>query len=65
MNHLIEPEQLKQRLGEENLIIIDLCNPALYQQQHIPGAIQLSGQQLVAGTAPFLVPVLNFLSFMK
>ena len=52
MNHLIEPEQLKQRLGEENLIIIDLCNPALYQQQHIPGAIHLSGQQLIDGTAP-------------
>ena len=51
MNHLIEPEQLKQRLGEPNLIIIDLCNPALYQQQHIQGAVHLSGQQLVAGTA--------------
>lgn len=52
MKHLIEPEQLEQRLGEPNLIIVDLCNPSLYQQQHVPGAIHLSGQHLISGVAP-------------
>ena len=49
MNHLIEPEVLKDQLGTADLIIVDLCNPSLYQQQHVPGAIHLSGQHLIAG----------------
>lgn len=52
MNHLIEPEVLKDELGAPDLIIVDLCNPSLYQQQHVPGAVHLSGQHLIAGTPP-------------
>ena len=52
MNLLIEPQQLKDQLEDPELIIVDLCNPALYQQQHVPGAIHLSGQHLIAGTPP-------------
>jgi thiosulfate/3-mercaptopyruvate sulfurtransferase len=52
MNHLIEPEVLKDQLGTADLIIVDLCNPSLYQQQHVPGAIHLSGQHLIAGVPP-------------
>jgi len=52
MNHLIEPQQLKDQLDKPNLIIIDLCNPSLYQQQHVPGAIHLAGQNLIAGVPP-------------
>ena len=52
MNHLIEAEELKNQLGAPNLIIVDLCNPSLYQQQHVPGAIHLSGQHLIAGIPP-------------
>ena len=52
MNHLIEPHQLKDQLDSSDLIIVDLCNPSLYQQQHVPGAIHLSGQHLIAGVPP-------------
>ena len=52
MDLLIEPQQLKDRLEEPDLIIVDLCNPSLYQQQHVPGAVHLSGQHLIAGTSP-------------
>ena len=52
MNHLIEPQHLKEQLDSPDLIIVDLCNPSLYQQQHVPGAVHLSGQHLIAGVAP-------------
>jgi thiosulfate/3-mercaptopyruvate sulfurtransferase len=52
MNHLIEAEALKNQLGSPDLIIVDLCNPSLYQQQHVPGAVHLSGQHLIAGVPP-------------
>ena len=49
---LIEPDELESHLNDDNLIIVDLCNPSLYQQKHVPGAVHLSGNQLVAGTPP-------------
>ena len=49
---LIEPNELETHLNDDNLIIVDLCNPSLYQQKHVPGAVHLSGNNLVAGTAP-------------
>lgn len=52
MKHLIEPEQLMAELNNDNLVIVDLCNGALYQQKHVPGAIHLQGTNLVAGTSP-------------
>lgn len=47
-----EPYELEACLGQEDLLIIDLCNPQIYQQLHIPGAINVSPGQLVAGTQP-------------
>ena len=52
MNRLIEPKQLQARLEDPDLIIVDLCNAALYQQQHVPGAVHLPGQHLLAGAPP-------------
>ena len=51
-NHLIEPRELEAKLGDSDLIIVDLCNQALYQQKHVPGAVHLLGNHLVAGTPP-------------
>jgi thiosulfate/3-mercaptopyruvate sulfurtransferase len=51
-NHLIEPDDLQARLGEDNLIIVDLCNQALYNQKHVPGAVHLPGNFLVSGQPP-------------
>ncbi len=49
---LIEPSELASRLEDDNLIIVDLCNQLLYNQRHVPGAVHLPGNHLVAGTAP-------------
>jgi thiosulfate/3-mercaptopyruvate sulfurtransferase len=49
---LLEPSELALRLADDNLIIVDLCNQLLYNQRHVPGAVHLAGNNLVAGTAP-------------
>ncbi len=49
---IIEPSELEPHLGSDNLLVIDLCNPQLYAQVHVPGAINVRPQQLVAGTQP-------------
>lgn len=49
---VIEPAELEPRLEESNIIIVDLCNPQLYRQIHVPGAINIQPQQLVCGIQP-------------
>jgi thiosulfate/3-mercaptopyruvate sulfurtransferase len=49
---LLEPAALGEHLGDENILIIDLCNTELYQQVHLPGAIHVTPQELVSGIAP-------------
>ncbi|WP_299729538.1 rhodanese-like domain-containing protein [uncultured Endozoicomonas sp.] len=54
---ILEPEALETLLAsdqplKDNLIIIDLCNPQLYRQAHVPGAISVNPARLVAGTLP-------------
>ncbi|WP_422449789.1 MULTISPECIES: sulfurtransferase [unclassified Endozoicomonas] len=56
---ILEPDVLESILTaedhasvKERLIIIDLGNPRLYQQAHVPGAIHVPPHQLVAGTQP-------------
>lgn len=49
---VIEPTDLEPLLQDPNIIIIDLCNPQLYRQIHVPGAINIQPQQLVCGIQP-------------
>lgn len=56
---IMEPEALEAILSGENtafaaerLMIIDLGNPRLYQQAHVPGAISVQPHRLMAGTLP-------------
>ena len=49
---VIEPSDLEACLGQKGPLIIDLCNPQIYQQFHIPGAISVSPKQLITGTQP-------------
>ncbi len=49
---LIEPEALRPRLGEENLLVVDLCKDTTYQQLHIPGAVHLPYAQIVTSSHP-------------
>mgnify|MGYP003387865995 FL=1 len=50
--NLIESESLSERLNEPNLLIVDLCNDALYSRKHIPGAVHVSPKTLMAGSFP-------------
>ena len=49
---IIEPEQLSKLLPDSSLLIIDVSQPALYQQIHIPDAVHISPGELVRGTPP-------------
>ncbi len=49
---IIEPEDLHQHLHDPSLLIVDLSSPQNFSQGHIPGAIPVSPQELVAGTPP-------------
>ena len=57
---MVEPAELESLLRplhnasrrEKNLIIVDLCNPQLYQKIHVPGAINVQPHQLVSGIQP-------------
>lgn len=54
---LLEPTLLESILAADsentNLIIVDLCSGALYRQKHVPGAVHLQPDTLMAGTAPY------------
>jgi len=49
---ILEPDELKRRLGEKDLLIVDLCKPEIYAQHHIPGAVSLNYAELVAQRGP-------------
>ena len=49
---ILEPEQLAPLLEREEIKVIDLSAPANYFAGHIPGAIGLPFQALLAGTPP-------------
>ena len=61
---LIEPEQLASQLEDENLLILDACNPVTYQQVHIPGAVHISPRELICNEPPAtgMLPSLEHLS---
>ena len=51
-SHLLEPEQLASRLGEDNLLIVDLCSDQQYAEGHVPGAVHVSPGALMDGRPP-------------
>ncbi|MGD8429286.1 MAG: sulfurtransferase [Ectothiorhodospiraceae bacterium] len=61
---VIAPEELKDRLEEDNLLIVDLSNPQNYSQRHVPGAVNLPYGYLLAQRPPAmgLLPDTNHLS---
>ena len=52
--HLVEPQDLEAMLVMDNLIIVDLSHSALYQQKHVPGAVHLANNTLMANKPPAL-----------
>lgn len=49
---ILEPEQLEEFLDDPDLLIIDLCQPSVYEQLHVPGAIHVNPAELVSGVPP-------------
>ena len=49
---VIETNQLQRCLGQENLLLVDLSQPATYVQYHIPGAVFLDYSWIVRVELP-------------
>ena len=53
---ILEPAALAKLLDDEELaqelLIVDLCKPEIYQQAHIPGAVHLEYKQIITSQAP-------------
>lgn len=49
---LLEPKDLNDLRSESNILVIDLCQPQVYAQNHIPGAIFLDFRRLMSGQPP-------------
>ncbi|HTR00882.1 MAG TPA: rhodanese-like domain-containing protein, partial [Candidatus Acidoferrum sp.] len=48
----LEPAALEAVLTDPNLLIVDVCQPATWQQLHIPGAVHINPNELVCGIPP-------------
>lgn len=72
LSGLIEPEALQQRLGDSNLVILDIRSSvdgggkAAYEAGHVPGAVHTNyvadGWRAKVGAAPGMLPPLGKLS---
>jgi len=51
---LLEPEQLEAHLGDDELLLVDLCRPETYLKFHIPGAVHLDYADLVQAHKPIM-----------
>jgi thiosulfate/3-mercaptopyruvate sulfurtransferase len=51
---LIEPDVLEESLAYDNLLIVDLNKAETYLKLHIPGAVQLDYQRIIASRKPVM-----------
>jgi len=51
---IVEPEELEHQLGQEAILVVDLCKPEIYAQSRIPGAVHLDYAQIVAVNRPVM-----------
>ncbi|NIR31046.1 MAG: sulfurtransferase [Gammaproteobacteria bacterium] len=49
---ILEPDQLRERLGAPELLVVDLCRPEVYAAVHVPGAVHLDYGAIVASRPP-------------
>jgi thiosulfate/3-mercaptopyruvate sulfurtransferase len=49
---LLQPDELEQRLDDQNLRIIDLCSEESYLSRHVPSAVHLDYAHIVAARPP-------------
>lgn len=51
---LVEPDELERQLGQESILLVDLCKPETYGRSHIPDAVHLDYAQIVAVNKPVM-----------
>ncbi len=51
---IMEPEQLEQLLGEDNLLVVDMSRKSSYLEHHIPGAVHLECASILANRRPVM-----------
>jgi thiosulfate/3-mercaptopyruvate sulfurtransferase len=49
---ILEPDQLQKILNNKNILIVDVCQPGVYERIHVPGAIHVDPSELVSGLLP-------------
>ncbi len=49
---LLEPSDLQEVLGHDNLLVIDVGDTDVYEKERIPGAVHIDYLDIVSGTAP-------------
>ena len=49
---IVEPEQLADSLGAEDLLVVDLCNPQTSASARVPGAVHLEYASIIASRPP-------------
>lgn len=51
---IVEAADLEKQLGAENLLVVDLCTPGVYEENHIPGAVHLDYSAIVRNQPPVM-----------
>ncbi len=54
MPPIIEPEELERRLGEPDLLVVDMSRKSSYLEHHIPGAVHLECASILANRRPVM-----------
>ncbi len=49
---IVEPAELEAALGTNGLLIVDLNEPGLYAEGHVPGAVNLAFASLIGPRPP-------------
>lgn len=49
---LTEPDDLEERLGAPDLLVVDLSKPDIYAQVHVPGAVHLDYARIIDRSHP-------------
>lgn len=56
---IVEPSELEAALGTEGLLIVDLNEPGLYAEGHIPGAVNMAFASLIGPRPPAMGTIPN------
>lgn len=51
---ILAPEELEPHLQNEEVVVVDLSNPAAYAQRHIPGAVHIEPSEITASQPPVM-----------